>query len=204
MERYQVSNILVLKQFLKKTLNNISQTLSVNKFYNELRSQGITLSKNTIYEYLDYCLDCFLLFILNTYEPSILKQQMKSKKVYAIDTGLVNAITYRFSEDKGKLLENIVFLQLIREEYAVFYLKNRYECDFIVQKNATITQAIQVCLTLNDEATRRREIRGLIQALERFHLAEGYIITLDEDEELEVKGKKIIVRPCWKWLLTGF
>ena len=202
-ERYKVSNVLVLKQFLKKILNNISNILSVNKSYNELKSQGIAISKNTIYEYLDYGIDCFLIFILNPYESSIVKQQMKSKKVYAIDTGLVNAITYRFSEDKGRLLENIVFLQLIREENAVFYLKNKYECDFIVQKNATIAQAIQVCLTLNDETTRKREIKGLIQALEFFNLTRGYIITVDEEEEFEVSGKTIFVRPCWKWLLTG-
>lgn len=202
-ERYKVSNIFVLKQFLKKILNNISSSFSVNKFYNELKSQGITVSKNTIYELLDYSLDCFLFFIVNPFEPSIVKQQMKSKKVYAVDTGLVNAITYRFSHDMGKLLENIVFLHLIRQEQPIFFLKNKYECDFIIQEKTAQINTIQVCTTLSDETTQLCEIRGLINALERLNLSEGYIITLDEEQDLIQNDKKIFVRPCWKWLITG-
>lgn len=202
-ERHEISNVLALKQFLKKTLNNISGTLSVNKFYNELKSRNIAISKNTIYEFLDYSTDCFLLFLLLPFEPSAVKQQMQSKKVYAVDTGLVNAISYRYSEDKGKLLENIVFLQLNRLENAVCYVKNNNECDFVLQKNGAVAAAIQVCLTLQDEKTRQREIRGLAHAMERFNLPEGHIITLDEEDELSANGKKILVRPGWKWLLTG-
>ncbi len=202
-ERHAIANALVLKQFLKRTLNNISHKLSVHKFYNELKSQGLTTSKNAIYEYLEYAIDCFLLFTVHPYEPSLVKQQMKTRKVYAADTGLVNAVTFRFSEDKGKLLENAVLLQLLREEAAVFYLNDKYECDFVVQQNAQIVRAIQVCVTLKDEATRQRELRGVLQAAQRFGLAEGCILTLDEEEELEFEGIKINVRPCWKWLLTG-
>jgi predicted AAA+ superfamily ATPase len=71
-----------------------------------------------------------------------------------------------------------------------------------VSGNAAITQALQVCLTLRDEATRQREIRGLLHAAERFDLAEAYIITLDEEDEIAIEGKKILVRPAWKWLLS--
>jgi len=201
-ERHEISNPLVLKTFLKKILNNISQPLSVNKFYNELKSQGLQTSKNAIYEYLDHAADCFLLFLLDPYEPSTAKQQMKGNKAYAVDTGLVNAVTFRYSEDKGRLLENIVHLHLVREERAVCYLKNKYECDFVVSENATVTQALQVCLTLQDEATRQREIRGLLHAAERFALPEAQIITLDEEDEIAMDGKRILVRPAWKWMLT--
>jgi len=140
--------------------------------------------------------------LLHPYEPSIAKQQVKSKKVYAIDTGLVNAVSFRYSEEKGKLLENVIYLQLIRSENTVYYAKNKYECDFVVQQNGRVTQAIQVCLTLADETTRQREIRGLIQALKQFDLSEGTIVTLDEEKEMDVEGRKIIVRPSWKWLVT--
>ena len=201
-ERHQISNALVLKHFLKKVMNNVSQSLSVHKFYNELKSQGISISKNVIYEYLDYGIDCFLLFVLFPYEPSIVRQQVRARKAYAVDTGLVNAVTFRYSEEKGKLLENLVFLQLIREGNTVHYLNDKHECDFVVQNNQVITQAIQVCLALNDEATRQREIRGLLHAAKRFDLQEACILTLDEEDEIEVEGKKIIVRPCWKWLLA--
>jgi len=99
-------------------------------------------------------------------------------------------------------LENVIYLQLIRSENTVYYAKNKYECDFVVQQNGRVTQAIQVCLTLADETTRQREIRGLIQALKQFDLSEGTIVTLDEEKEMDVEGRKIIVRPSWKWLVT--
>jgi hypothetical protein len=151
---------------------------------------------------LDHAADCFLLFLLVPYEPSMVKQQMKGNKAYAVDTGLVNAITFRYSEDKGRLLENIVYLHLVREDRAVCYLKNKYECDFVVSENSAIAQALQVCLTLQDEATRQREIRGLLHAAERFNLPEAHIITLDEEDEISIDDRKIFVRPAWKWLLT--
>lgn len=201
-ERHEVANVFVLKQFLKKAMNNISSPFSVNKFFNELKSQGIKISKNSIYEFLVYSLDCFLLFILNPYDPSVAKQQAHNKKLYAVDTGLVNAVTYRFSHDKGKLLENIVFLHLNRQEKKIYFLKNKYECDFIVVEKMSPIAAIQSCLTMEDKATRDREIRGLMNALEKLNLPEGFIITLDEEEDLIVEGKKIFIRPCWKWLLS--
>lgn len=203
-ERYRVSNIPVLKQFLKKILNNISQTLSVHKFYNELKSQGISISKNVIYEFLDYSIDCFLLFVVYPFELSMVRKQMRSRKAYAIDPGLVNAVTYRFSEDKGKLLENVVFLHLLRDESVIIhYLSNRYECDFIVQKQQAVVDAIQACWSLNDETTRDRELRGVLIAAKKFDLHEAHIITFDEEDDIEIEGKMIRVRPCWKWLLTS-
>jgi predicted AAA+ superfamily ATPase len=203
-ERHKVSNVLVLKQFLKKVLNNISQTLSVHKFYNELKSQGISISKNAIYEFLDYSIDCFLLFVLHPYEPSIVRQQMRARKAYAVDTGLVNAVTYRFSEDKGKLLENLIFLQLIRDDgVTIHYLSNKQECDFMVQKQHEVAEAIQVCWSLSDETTRKRELRGLLYAIKKFDLPGGRIITFDQEDEIEIEGRKISILPCWKWLLSS-
>ncbi len=200
-DRYQVSNIVVLKQFLKKLINNISDLFSVNKFYNELKSQGITVSKNTIYELLEYSLDCFLFFIVFPYESSVTIQQMKNKKIYAIDTGLINAITYRFAQDRGKLLENIVFMQLNRQDKAIYFIRNQHECDFIIQEKGSPVQAFQICTNLADEATRKRELRGLTAALQRFDLPEGYIITWDEEETIIQNDKTIKIIPCWKWLI---
>lgn len=202
-ERHKVANVFVLKQFLRKVLNNTSSSFSVNKFYNELKSQGITISKNSIYEFLDYSLDCFLFYIVNPYDPSVVKQQSKTKKVYTVDTGLVNAVTYRFSRDMGKLLENIIFLDLYRQEKQIYFLKNRNECDFIVTEKTLPVAAIQSCLTLEDKLTIDREIRGLMNALKRLNLSEGFIITLDEEEDLLIEDKKIFVRPCWKWLIKN-
>jgi predicted AAA+ superfamily ATPase len=124
-DRHAVSNTAVLKQFLKRILNTVSNKLSVHKLYNELKSQGLAISKNAVYEFLDYAIDCFLLFTIHAYEHSPAKQQMRTRKVYAADNGLINAVTYRFSEDRGALLENAVFLHLNRNERAVYYLNDQ-------------------------------------------------------------------------------
>lgn len=200
-ERYNVSNTVVLKQFIKKLLNTISSEFSIHKFYNELKSQGISISKNTIYEYLEYATDCFLLFLLLPYDPSLVRQHTRSKKIYAVDTGLINAITYRFSQDQGKLLENAVFLELLRREMPLFYHKNQFECDFIIQQEEAIKEAYQVSLTIGQTATRQREIRALQKTMDKYNLSEGYIITLDEEEDVEVNNKRIAIKPAWKWFL---
>lgn len=200
-ERYNVSNTLVLKQFIKKLMNTISSEFSIHKFYNELKSQGISISKNTVYEYLEYATDCFLLFLLFPHDPSLVRQQTRSKKIYAVDTGLINAITYRFSQDQGKLLENAVFLELLRREMPLFYYKNQFECDFITQQEEAIKEAYQVSLTVSQKATRQREIRALQKTMDKFNLSEGCIITLDEEEDIEVNNKRITIQPAWKWFL---
>ncbi|MFQ5751145.1 MAG: ATP-binding protein [bacterium] len=194
--RHKVSNVPILTQFLKSMLSHIAETLSVRQVYNELKKQDSLLSKYAIEDYFNYGLDCFLLFMLIPYEPSDVNQPENTKKFYAVDTGLVNALTLRFIQDWGKLLENIVFLQLLREEKAVYYLKDEFECDFIVKKNASITEAVQVCPSLRALPTRQREIRGLMQALDRFNLSEGTILTLDEEEELVVHDKKLWFDPA--------
>ena len=200
-ERYNVSNTVVLKQFIKKLVNTISSEFSIHKFYNELKSQGISISKNTVYEYLEYATDCFLLFLLLPYDPSLVRQQTRSKKIYAVDTGLINAITYRFSQDRGKLLENAVFLELSRREMPLFYHKNQFECDFIVQQEEAIKEAYQVSLTVSQTETRQREIRALQKTMDKFNLSEGCIITLDEEEDIELNNKRIAIKPAWKWFL---
>jgi len=83
-----------------------------------------------------------------------------------------------------------------------FFLNDRFECDFVIQNDAKIEQAIQVCASLTDEETRRRELRGLVRALDRFGLQEGLVITLHEEEVIEINGKTLHVQPAWKWFLA--
>lgn len=201
-ERHGISNVAALKNFLKRLLNNISNKASVHKIYNEMKSQGLSVSKDITYQYLEHAIDCFLLFALSPHEPSHVKQQARARKIYAVDTGLINAVTFRYLEDKGRLMENVVFLQLIRKEHDVTYLNDKAECDFIIHQRESVIAAMQVCLSLKDEVTRNREINGLLNAISQFDLSEGYIITLDEQDEIEMEGKRIIVYPCWKWLLS--
>ena len=199
-ERYGVTNVVALKQFLKKVLNNIANPFSVNKFFNELKSQSIAVSKNDVYHFMEYAADSFLLFILSHYDASTVKQQLASKKIYAVDTGFVNAITYRYAQDRGYLLENAVFIHLKRTREEVFFLKNRIECDFFTQDRDTI-QVMQVCYSLQEEKTRQREVKGLLFAMDRFGLKEGTILTWGEEETLKADDKTVRITPAWKALL---
>ena len=99
------------------------------------------------------------------------------------------------------MLENIVFLALKRSGKSIYYYKNKFECDFVISQGHNISQAIQVTAHMNNEKTRNREIRGLIEAMDNYKLKTGIILTEDEDEVLQIEKNKIIITPVWKYLL---
>ena len=127
------------------------------------------------------------------------KQLANAKKIYTIDTGLANSVSFQFSENFGRQLENVVFLELKRRGNEIFY--HKYECDFLCRQKQKITEAIQVCQSLENESTRKRELRGLIEAMQDYKLESGYIITEDEEDTIHGDGLSIRVLPAWKWLL---
>ena len=122
------------------------------------------------------------------------------KKIYLIDTAFNQISGFNFSSNNGRNLENVVFIELKRRKKEVYYFSEKNECDFIIKDGSRITRAIQVCYNLNKE-DKEREVNGLIQAMNKFKLKEGVIITFDQDEKLSVEGKTIQVIPVWKWLL---
>lgn len=201
-ERHQVRNIPALKYFIKRLFNTISSEFSINKIFNELKSMGFRIGKDQLYQFLEYVTDCFLFFLHYPYQQSLRKQQMGNKKIYAIDPGLVNAVTFRFTHDYGKLLENVVFLHLIRNHMEIYFTRNHYECDFLLIEPETPLRAIQVAYTLSEPETRSREITALEKAIDKFGLSSAYIITFDGKETLSVGGKTIEVLPAWQWLLS--
>ena len=114
------------------------------------------------------------------FEYSVKKQVANPKKIYALDTGLVNAVAFTFSENAGKLLENLVYIALRRKHGGIYYHKDQYECDFLVKSGRTIVQAVQVTWSLKEESTRKREIRGLVEAMDAYTLDGGVIVTASE------------------------
>lgn len=113
---------------------------------------------------------------------------------------MINAVAFKVSRDIGKLYENVVFIELKRKGKEVYYWKKISECDFLVKEREKITDAIQVCYEVSKE-NKKREINGLVEAMDEFKLNEGLIITNDFEGEEVVEGKKIIYTPLWKWLL---
>ncbi len=167
--------------------------------YNKI-AETLQISTDTVQEYIEYAENAFLLFTLMKYDYSLKKQLTNPKKIYAIDPGLINAVSFAFSENRGRLIENVIFMTLKRAYESIYYHKGQYECDFLVSVERRIAHAVQVTQSLKEPKTREREIRGLSEAMEAYGLPEGTIITEFESEEIESDGRRIHVIPCYTWL----
>ena len=195
--RYNITHEKPLKELVYYFASNIGKEFSYRKL-GEL--VGLS-SPHTISNYCSYLETCYLCFFLNRYSHSLKKQIQHSKKCYMIDPALIRTMGFRVSEDRGRLLENIVLIQLKREGKEVYFHKERKECDFLIRENNQISSAIQVATHLSDEKVRTREIAGLVEAMRTYGLKQGLIITENHQETLEVGDLEIHIVPIWKWLL---
>lgn len=156
----------------------------------------------TVKNYLEYIQQTYMIFQLMKYSPSVKVQMLNPKKIYFIDNAIIGRIGFNATDNIGYKLENIVFLELKRRGYDLFYHSDKKECDFIVRQEAGITQAYQVTASVSDTKTRKREISGLQEAMSTYGLSEGYIITIDEKETIQVDEGVIHIVPAWEWMLT--
>jgi len=187
-ERYQITNLTALKFFIKRLFASTTKQISINRIYNELKSVGIRIGKNSLYDFLEHAESIFMFGTLKKYAYKISTQELSEKKVYAIDNGLTNAVSFHFSADLGKALEQMVFWELKRrlsDTDALFYYKNKFECDFVIQREEAVSAAIQVCYQLDEPKTRQREIKGLQQASQSFKSVPCFLITYDNEEPIE-------------------
>jgi len=187
-------NEVTLKELVHYVASNISKEMSFNSL-KKILGMG---SSTTIKEYFDYLQNSYLIFLVTKFSTSLKKQIYANKKMYMIDTGLAINTGFRITSDKGRLLENMVYIELLRKGFEVFYYRNKYECDFIVR--AKKYSAIQVCYELT-ASNRKREVTGLMDAMKKFRLKNGIILTIDQEEKFRIQQRQIIVRPVWKWLL---
>lgn len=197
-ERYEISNPETLKFFIKKALVSVTSPFSVNKTYNDLKSMGYRVSNKYLYEYLEHSTAAFLLETVDKFHFSEIKREKSDKKVYAIDQGLLAAINYSHSQNLGTLLENMVYLEFRKWGNRVYYFKELYECDFIVEENNAFIP-VQVSWTLKDALTRDREINGLLKACRHIGANSGVIITFDETSLHEVNNISIQCIPVWEY-----
>lgn len=194
-ERFSIRNTMVLRSLTKFLITNISSAFSINSYYNSLK-QELKLSKVTIMEYLSYLTDINLIYLVPIFSYSLKVQQVNPSKVYCVDTGLRNAVAFRFSEDEGRLAENVVFIELKRRGYEVYYWKNTREVDFIVKDEKGDLTAINVSYT---DSINKRELEGLHEFKNQFYPAVKELIILTRDERDERNGINLI--PIWQWLL---
>ena len=196
--RYRIKEIKELKDLVVFLLSNIGSTYS----YSTLKHVTDIKSLSTIKNYIDYLQNVFLLYQVKRFSYSLKKQKVASSKVYAGDNSFLKTVSFNFSENKGKRLENLVYLHLKRTGGEIFYHFEKKECDFILKENRGVTHAIQVALTVHDPATKKREIEGLLDAMKTYKLTKGLILTLEDEDVVQIDTKEIIITPVWKWLLS--
>lgn len=203
-DHYGISNTVVLRYFVKRIMANLSKPTSINAIYNDLKSQGLKIGKDDLYLWADYVCNIFMFARIPKYNRSIVKEQKSLFKYYCIDNGLRSAVIMPQSNDNGKNLENTIFMQLNRTRLPsdkISYYQGVAECDFVIQRNDSVTQLIQVTWDMSDPETRTREINGLLEASAATQCDNLLIITNDTDSSFSCQGKEIRIVPAWKWLL---
>jgi predicted AAA+ superfamily ATPase len=201
-ERYRIKNTELLKLWLNTLLMNPSSLISFSKIENYFKSRGMKLSRATLSTFAQYVEDTFFGFFIEMYSESARKRQVNPKKFYLVDLGLHNYLTLKFLENRGRLLENLVFLELRRRGAQIFYYKTAtgHEVDFLLKEKGK-WKLIQTCHDLEQIDTYGREKKALISGLKELGVSSGTIITDHEKRTEKVEDHRINIIPIWEWLL---
>lgn len=194
--RYKLSNVVEIKQLALFLASNIGKLFS----YTRLQTIAEIKSLSSVKQYLQHFEASFLFFYLKKFDYSIKKQILNSRKVYTIDNAISNRLGFRFSENKGRMLENAVFIELLRRGYELYYHCGKNECDFLLKEQATVNEAIQVTYSLNADNINR-ELGGLTEAMERFNIPTGTLILIDDNSYSVDLPKGIKIVSAWEWFL---
>jgi uncharacterized protein len=201
-ERYSVGNVAPLRYLIRHLLGAPAGSFSVNRFYNDLKTQGIACGKNTLHDYLAWLEDAFLVQTVSLDSRSERQRQVHPRKVYPIDPGLAQSFRHTSGLDRGHLLETVVYLELRRRGMEINYFRSKegYEVDFIARQAGSAPIAIQVSASLADANTRQRELRALEAVMRERGLNNATLITLDEEERIDTPAGGVTIVPAWLWL----
>ena len=188
--RHAIRDITSLRQLTTFLITNIGNLISANKLVGMFDIK----SPATFLEYFSFLQDAYLLEFVPIFNHSLKVQARNPKKVYIMDMGLYTENSISISDNMGRRLENLIFLHLRRKYKHIFYYKDKGECDFITMEKNTVKEAIQVCLTINDE-NFDREFNGLLGAMQNLGLKEGYIVTLNQSDLFEKEDMTLKMLP---------
>lgn len=203
--RYKIKNQSAFKEMANYLISNFGQETSYSNLSHIFKIKDVHTVKN----YVSFLTSTYLIFVLNRFSFKLKQQVIAPKKIYGIDTGIINHLAFQFSENSGKLIENAVYLNLLRDQSyfakgkEIYYWRDYYqkEVDFVVKDGKKIAHIIQVCESLGKLQTKEREIKSLLSASRDLKCDNLMIITRDEEKEERIKGKKIKSIPLWKWIL---
>jgi len=205
--RHDISHPKAVKDLAHWLIDNTASLYSVNSLTGYLKSLGHKAPKSAVSDYLDWFEDAYFFFTVRLFDPSLARSQANPKKIYCIDHALVTSVSSGILINSGHLLENLVFIALRRVSPDIFYYRTKSgkEVDFIScpqdRSSGDARQLIQVCESLADPKTRKREISALTEAMNELKLTSGIIVTGSEEEVIDVNGGKINVMPAWRFLL---
>jgi len=195
-DRYSIKNQALLKHLIKYIFVNMGTLISFNKLYNEYKSLGYKVGKDTLYDYFSYLQDAFVAFTSPIFKNSVKQEQRNPKKLWVIDNGFKRLFSTNISPDFSKLYENLAFLHLRRKEQEIFYFKDKYEVDLYLKD-----KLINISYDISDKKTFKREIKALEEAMSYFNLNTSYLITKDKEDIIKIDNKTVQIVPMWKWLL---
>ncbi len=206
--RYDISYKKTFKEIAMALLSNPGGRIS----YNRLKKQFNIKSEHTVKNYISYLEEAYLIFLLNRFSYKPVEIEKSEKKVYAIDTGIINNVSIKFSNDYGRLYENSVAIELLRKKsfnsnLYIYYWKNEKheEVDFVIKENLKVKQLIQVCHEIDNIKTKEREVRALLKAGKELKCNNLLVITEDMEEEKQEEWfgikRKVKYLPLWKWLI---
>lgn len=207
-EYNQLSNYSYLRNLYRQAAASIGKTITIRRLHNHLKAHQYSVGINSIYEAMDMAENAYLFKRVSRFDYSDSKREKSDKKIYWLDNGLLNANTAQYGGNKGLLLENALFRELYRRygniysQNIYYYAHNSGECDFVVYAEGGTPLPIQVCWSLADPSTRQRELKGLVKACNYCQVKEGWVITADEEEELDLEGVHIVVKAAWKWMIS--
>jgi uncharacterized protein len=196
--RYRLTLVNEIRQIGLYFASNIGKLFS----YSTLKDISGVKSLSSIKDYLYYYEQSYLYFYLKKYDYSVKKQIMNPKKVYTVDHSFAHRLGFNFSENKGRILENIVYIELLRRGKEVYYHSGKKECDFVVKKGLNVTEAIQVVFQLNIH-NHEREYQGLEEAMTVHNLESGLLLSHNGEDYDYAGNAGIKVMPVWEWLLIA-
>lgn len=199
MARHRLTDSRRLRDFAWYLAGHVGKEISFNRIRNLLGFGSVT----TVSNHFDHLEQAYLVFGLRRYSDSPAEQLRAERKSYFIDNALALRNGFRPTEDRGRLLENAVFLEFRRHGADIFYHRGKRECDFLLRHDGNIRAAFQVCESLADPTVQEREYEGLLEACRRFRLSHGTVLTLDEEGQDSFQNLRIRILPVWRWLLDS-
>ncbi len=197
--RYKIKYVKALREIALYAVSNFSSRFTYHKIKNIFEIKSV----HTIKNYLNYLEETYLIFQLNPFSFKIKEQINQPRKFYCVDTGFINSLVPKTTFDYGKLIENLVFIELLRQGKEVyFYSQPNYEVDFLIKEGLEIKKLIQVCFSITDENTKKREVKSLLKASDRLKCDDLVVVTWDTYAEELVQSKKIKFIPLWQWLFN--